>query len=503
MPADFKGLCLFGGHVFLYFSTKNLIETAGQIIRRRSMSYSARDMLPPSATTLSAASSKKTTTSQRRQLRDTELSMASQAALRGIAEITKATLKSDGLRYLSPLLQSDFVSQIVEKVAKRKKKKVTPSQMTHSFWSSASAVLEMDKDSLWKLPEEVKQITDIYPNRTLAVPPVVKVDAKKLPQNVKDNKTSAWGAQAINALAAWGAYNSKGKGIKVAVLDTGVDASHPDLKDKIEDWAEFDRNGGEISGSTPHDSGEHGTHCAGTIVGGNASGQWIGVAPDAKIAAGLVLKKGSGTDAQIMAGIQWAIEKGVDVISMSLGGVRFSPDVVDMYTRAIIGANRMGIPVVVAIGNEGSETSGTPGNDYFAFAVGATDYRDQSAGFSGGRTQVINESRYISRAYLPLVYSKPEVTAPGVAVKSSVPRGKYEFLNGTSMAIPHVAGAIALLLSATDIRRKVSADHRAYTIQDLLIGSVEELGEVGQDHRYGYGRIDVLRAIGFAKDLGY
>jgi len=125
------------------------------------------------------------------------------------------------------------------------------------------------------------------------------------------------------------------------------------------------------------------------------------MAPEAEIFGGLVLNGGSGTDAQILAGMQWAIQKGADVISMSLGGLRMTPDVMDTYTRMIISANRLGIPVVVAIGNAGHQTSGGPGNDYFAFAVGATDVEDRAAGFSGGRTQIITASRYIRQKYGP------------------------------------------------------------------------------------------------------
>jgi subtilisin family serine protease len=267
-------------------------------------------------------------------------------------------------------------------------------------------------------------------------------------------------------------------------------------------FEEFDRDGRIVPNAKRRDSGEHGTHVAGTIAGGRKSGQWIGVAPDAKLAVGMVLKGGSGTTAQILAGMQWAIDIGVDVISMSLGGIHFSPDVVDTYTRMIINANLIGIPVVVAIGNDGNQTTGSPGSDYFTFAVGATDYEDRAAGFSGGRTQVIAQSRYIDRRFLPLVYSKPEVSAPGVAIKSSTPKKNYKYFNGTSMATPHVAGAIALLLSATNII-SIDPDQRAFVIQDLMAGSVEELGETGQDHRYGYGRIDVLRAIGCAKERGW
>jgi len=169
---------------------------------------------------------------------------------------------------------------------------------------------------------------------------------------------------------------------------------------------------------------------------------------------------------------------------------------------------RVGIPVVVAIGNSGHQTTGSPGNDYLAFAVGATDHHDRIAGFSGGRTHIVRKSRILHDDMLPLVYSKPELSAPGVAVYSSTPnkggKPQWKAANGTSMATPHVAGAIAQLLSATSLKDKVSPSIvRAQLIQDLLMGSVEELGEVGQDHRYGYGRLDVLRAIGAAHDLGY
>ncbi len=128
--------------------------------------------------------------------------------------------------------------------------------------------------------------------------------------------------------------------------------------------------------------------------------------------------------------------------------------------------------------------------------------QDRAAGFSGGRTQIIERSRFIDSRYLPLVYRKPDVSAPGVAVYSCIPGGKYASWNGTSMATPHVAGAIAQLLSATTIKN-VDRSKRAYLIQDIITSTVDELGESGQDQRYGYGRIDVLRAIGYAKYLGY
>ena len=228
------------------------------------------------------------------------------------------------------------------------------------------------------------------------------------------------------------------------------------------------------------------------------------MAPEAKIAAALVLNGAEGgTDAQVLKGIDWAVEQRVDVISMSLGGLVMDAEMPPTYTEAILSCVEAGIPVVAAIGNEGEQTTGSPGNDIFALSVGATDPDDRVAGFSGGRTQIVRESDFIQEKFLPLPFSKPDLSAPGVAIYSSVPGGSWKALSGTSMAAPHVAGAIALLLSATGLKAKESGASRAFAIQDLIIGSVKDLGETGQDHRYGFGRLDVLRAIDFARQREY
>jgi len=482
--------------------TKALLRTVTEATRRRSMSATARDLLPARADLFRRAKAGEATRATKRHLKSAKMSMASQMAVAAPKRVTSKGLEKEGNRVLSPLLASEVVQRSFAKMTSRKgKTPLSKGIQGLTFWSSGSAVLEIGKDDLARLGKEVPEISDIFPNRTLTEPPVVEVTS--LPANVTENKASAWGVQAIGALAAWGAYGARGRGIRIGVLDTGIDPTHPDLAGKVASWAEFNNIGQIVPGSSPHDSGEHGSHVAGTLVGGNSSGRWIGVAPEAKLAVGMVLKGGTGTDAQILAGIEWAIEQGVEVISMSLGGLRMGPDVLDTYTRTIISANRLGIPVVTAIGNDGSQTSGAPGNDYFAFTVGATNSEDRPAGFSGGRTQIIRVSRYIADKHLPLVYSKPDVSAPGVAVKSSVPGGGWKTWSGTSMATPHVAGAIALLLGATGVRAAVSSSELAYILQDLITSSVEELGEAGQDHRYGFGRIDVLRAIGFATELGY
>lgn len=482
-----------------------ILDAVSSTFGRRRLSISARDFLPESRKTpvevpKFAARGRRTDHIITRTAAGNKQSLAAEVAdvinRRG-ALSTVAGLRKASLSALQPLFRSQAVQEARDATASARHEVASPT----AFWTSSSALIPVRGEDLQKIVDNVPGIEDIYPNRRLFIPPVAT--PKKVPESIEDNKASSWGIRKIGALATWGAYGVRGRGVVVGLLDTGIDPDHPDLKGKIADWAEFDHLGLQVQGSQPYDSDRHGTHCAGTIVGGNASGRWIGVAPEARIAAGLVLNgQQGGTDAQILAGIDWAVNKNVDVISLSLGAFILGPTTPNTYTRAILSAMRVGIPVVAAIGNEGSQTSGAPGSDYFSFAVGATDQNDLAAGFSGGRTQIIQTSSYFPADSLPILYSKPEISAPGVAVWSSVPGGGWEHLNGTSMATPHVAGAIALLLSATKLKQELPGD-RAFLIQDLLTGSSEELGEAGQNHRYGFGRLDILRAIGFAKELGY
>jgi subtilisin family serine protease len=363
-------------------------------------------------------------------------------------------------------------------------------------------LLTLKKQELEDLTNEMPDIQSVTPNRRLMLPPTK--ESKPLSFEQSELLVCTWGLEYTKALAAWGAYGARGKGVKIGLLDTGVDASHRDLKGRIAEWAEFDAKGTSLVKSKARDTDEHGTHCAGTLVGGNSSGRLIGMAPDARIAAALVLNgEHGGTDAQVLAGIDWIVESKVDVLSLSLGGLIMDPETPPTYTEAMLTCLELGIPVVAAIGNEGHQTTGSPGKDVFALSVGAIDHHGRVAGFSGGRTHIIRESDFIAPKYLPLPYSKPDLSAPGVAVLSSVPGGKWKALNGTSMAAPHVAGAIALLLSATSIREKEEGKRRAFVIQDLITGSVDEAGESGQDHRYGFGTLNVLRAIDLARQRRY
>ncbi len=281
----------------------------------------------------------------------------------------------------------------------------------------------------------------------------------------------------IGAPQIWSNYGADGQGIRVAVIDTGVDYNHPDLGGgfgpgfKVIGGYDFINGDGD-----PMDDFGHGTHVAGIIA---ANGVLKGVAPGAKLLAYKVLgADGSGPFSAIIAGIDRAVDPdqdpatndGAQVLNLSLGGPGDPDDAISQAVDAVVNA---GVVCVVAAGNSGSSysTLGSPGCARKALTVGASDDQDGMATFS---------SRGPSRPDLAI---KPDLTAPGVSIYSTVPGGGYQFMSGTSMATPHVAGAAALLLQL----------HPSWS-PDIVKGVLAERAkDLGQDaFTQGGGRIQVV-----------
>ncbi|MFI6101569.1 S8 family peptidase [Lentzea sp. NPDC051213] len=228
----------------------------------------------------------------------------------------------------------------------------------------------------------------------------------------------------IGAPEAWQA-GVTGKGVKVAVLDTGVDEKHPDLQGRQVAEKNFT--------TSPDNTDEvgHGTHVASTIASKGET--YRGVAPDADILDGKVCQPGGCTESAILGGMQWAAEQGAHVINMSLGGGD-TPDI-DPIEEAVNRISRdTGALFVIAAGNSGRpETIGSPGSAESALTVGAVDRNDGIAPFS-------------SRGPAADGAVKPDVTAPGVdIVAAEAGTQGHVAMSGTSMATPHVAGVVALL----------------------------------------------------------
>jgi len=299
---------------------------------------------------------------------------------------------------------------------------------------------------------------------------------------------TTYGLAQINATAVWDSYGTQGEGTSVAVLDTGADESHPDID--VARWAEFDSNGNQVD-TTPNDGDGHGTHVSGTVTGGNASGTHIGVAPGADLYAAKVLDDdGSGTFAQIIAGMEWAVNQDADLISMSLGAQGYYDSLVDPVRNA----ESAGVTVVASSGNGGAGTSGSPGNVYDAISVGASNASGGIAGFSSGESIDTSAAWSSPPSDWPGTYVVPSVSAPGRSVQSAWLNGSYELLSGTSMAAPHVSGAIALMESA------LGSDPGPDELETALAETARKPDDTGvpageRDTRYGSGIIDVPAAI--------
>ncbi len=285
----------------------------------------------------------------------------------------------------------------------------------------------------------------------------------------------------IGADKVW-ASGYTGKGVKVCVIDTGVDASHPDLNgNKVVAWVDY------VNGrTTPYDDHGHGTHVSSTIAGtGNASnGQYRGVAPDASLMVAKVLSKdGSGSNSNIIKGIDWAVQNGAQVISMSLGGSTHSQASDDAIKNAV----SHGVTVVVAAGNSGpnAKTIACPGDSPDALTVGASDRNDTIASFSSrGPNRDGSVKPDITNMGVGLWAAKATGTNPTKGTKYYLP------MSGTSMATPMTAGVVALLLQANSTLTPVQ-------VKAVLEKTAKPLGGKVPNNNYGYGRVDAKAALDY------
>jgi len=262
-------------------------------------------------------------------------------------------------------------------------------------------------------------------------------------------RTTTWGIQRLKADQLWAA-GFTGKGVIVGHLDTGVDGAHPALANAIDSFIEFDLQGNRVPGAAARDSGEHGTHTAGTILGRATGRGAFGMAPDAKLASALVIEGGEVV-ARILGGMEWIVEKEIRILSMSLGLRGFTP-----AFQSIVDALRANnVLPIFAAGNEGVNTSRSPGNYANVLSIGATASDDTVPDFSS--------SEQFNRPDNPLI---PDLVAPGVGVLSCIPGGLYAQMDGTSMATPHVAGLAALLLQA---KPDASTDDLENAIQNSCV----------------------------------
>ena len=275
---------------------------------------------------------------------------------------------------------------------------------------------------------------------------------------------NSWGVKRIGAGTVHA--DNKGTGVKVAIIDTGIDYNHPDLdanyKEGGRDYVNDDFD--------PMDDNGHGTHCAGIIAAEDNGEGVVGVAPEAYLYAVKVLDNtGSGYLSDVIAGIQWSVNNGMGVISMSLGSDSGST----ALKNACDSTYGSGVLLVAAAGNDGNPPGKGDNVDYPAryssvIAVAATDRNDNRASWSSTGPEV-------------------ELAAPGIIIYSTWLDGEYATKSGTSMACPHVSGTAALViafdssLSNADVRLRLQE-------------TADDLGAIGFDTKYGFGLVDADEA---------
>ncbi|MEV6203570.1 S8 family serine peptidase [Streptomyces sp. NPDC051771] len=313
--------------------------------------------------------------------------------------------------------------------------------------------------------------------------------------------TPGWGVADIKADQVWDQYGDRGEGIVIANIDSGVQYDHPALAGAYRgnlgdgsfshDYNWYDPTGQCGTGGTPCDNNGHGTHTMGTMV---ASGG-VGVAPGATWIAAKGCESSSCSDSSLLAAGQWILaptdrngqnprpDLAPDIVNNSWGGgdTTFYQDTVEAWNSA-------GIFEAFAAGNDGDgvtcSTANAPGSQAPAYGVGAYDSTGKIASFSGFGPSLVDGS------------AKPNISAPGVGIRSTWPGSAYNTINGTSMATPHVAGAVALLWSeAPSLIGDIDATRA------LLNGSARDVddthcgGTAGMNNVWGEGKLDVLGAV--------
>ncbi|MFE6037824.1 S8 family serine peptidase [Streptomyces sp. NPDC056452] len=370
------------------------------------------------------------------------------------------------------------------------------------FWIANAVYVSGDKqlvDELAKRPDVAKIVKEQH----YRLDDIESADSgvEAAAATTEEDGTPEWGVKDIKADQVWSQYNNRGEGIVIANVDSGVQFDHPDLVGNYRgnngdgsfthDYNFYDPTGECGTSGLPCDNNGHGTHTMGTMVAANG----IGVAPNATWIAAKGCETSSCSDASLLAAGQWILaptdrdgqnprpDLAPDIVNNSWGGgnTTFYQDIVEAWNAA-------GIFEAFAAGNDGDgttcSTTKAPGAQAPAYGVGAYDSTGKIANFSGFGPSLVDGS------------AKPNISAPGVNIRSTWPGSTYKAINGTSMATPHVAGAVALLWSSApaligDIDgTRALLNEGATDVDDTHCG-----GTAGMNNVWGEGKLDILASV--------
>lgn len=362
-----------------------------------------------------------------------------------------------------------------------------------TFWISNRIKVTGDPkllDALAARPE----VAAIEEDKTIALPKPI-IEAQTGPNAVE------WGIDRINAPRVWNELGTRGDGIVVANIDTGVQFDHPALVGKYRGnlGGSFDHNYNWFdpahicATAAPCDNNDHGSHTMGTMVGDDGGANQIGVAPNAKWIAAKGCESNNCSEASLLASGEWIIaptdlngtnprpDLAPDIVNNSWGGSGFDPfyqDIVDSWNAA-------GIFPAFSNGNTGPScgTAGNPGNYLNSYASGAFDINNNIASFSSRGPGVAGEI-------------KPNLAAPGANVRSSVPGNGYDNFSGTSMASPHTAGTVALIWSASPaMQGDIPGTRQLLDTTAIDVDATACGGTAADNNIFGEGRLDAFAAV--------
>ncbi len=325
----------------------------------------------------------------------------------------------------------------------------------------------------------------------------------------------AWGVQKVNAPAVW-ALGYTGQGVVCGHIDTGCNYNHPDLADHMWTDPNYPNHGWNFENNTndPNDGNGHGTHTAGSVASDGTAGSQCGVAPDAQIMVCRVRTVAdSVAESQCWQAMQFCVSpplspaNGADLYTMSLGWqISWNPHQAS-WRQAANNVNAAGLSQIVAAGNERSisppNSCRCPGNVPPPWwnpqntgvgalsgivSIGATTSADQIASFSSRGPCTWSTVAPFNDYPYPPGLTRPDVSAPGDNIKSCARTGGYTTMSGTSMATPHVAGTVCLMLSK-------NPNLSPAVVDSILETTALDLGPTGKDNDFGAGRIDALAAV--------
>ncbi len=432
-------------------------------------------------------------------------------AVEGLPKPERRARVAEILRTFSQENQKSVIEYLSRMEKQNKVKNITSIWIVNAIYCEATkdVIAELDNNrEIFYIDYDLKPI-DIEKPEQFAAPS----------DKTSKEREIAWGVSKINAPAVW-SLGYTGQGIVVGIIDTGVNYNHVDLADHMWTDPNYPYHGWnfELNNNNPMDVQGHGTHCAGSVASDGTAGSQCGVAPDARMLCCRVRTVADTTaENQVWQAMQFVVSpplsptNGGDLITMSLGWRYAWNPRLAAWRTACNNVGAAGIVMIVAAGNErgydfppyalrcpGSVPSpwrhpqnGATGAQSNVISIGATDINDAIATFSSpGPVRWDTVTGYNDYPYPPGL-TKPDVSAPGVNIKSCAYNNNTGYLdgwNGTSMATPHVAGTVALMLQKNpNLTRR--------QIDSILQVTAVDLGPSGKDNDFGAGRIDALAAV--------